>query len=111
MKQRHGYDDFVLLRVVKALRKKLPVVHYVVVREHHALGQARSEEHTSELQLLRHLVCRLLLEKTMPLMVAGLEAAGSSPGGDSSLGGIGALNRRRDEAALQLIVPGIEAAG
>src|SRR5258705_2427521 len=29
---------------------------------HHA-GQLRSEEHTSELQSLRHLVCRLLLEK------------------------------------------------
>src|SRR5258705_119228 len=27
-------------------------------------GQFRSEEHTSELQSLRHLVCRLLLEKT-----------------------------------------------
>src|SRR5262245_64329865 len=27
------------------------------------LGQRRSEEHTSELQSLRHLVCRLLLEK------------------------------------------------
>src|SRR5262245_64502157 len=26
-------------------------------------SQARSEEHTSELQSLRHLVCRLLLEK------------------------------------------------
>src|SRR5262245_62238895 len=26
-------------------------------------GNARSEEHTSELQSLRHLVCRLLLEK------------------------------------------------
>src|ERR1039458_10672242 len=26
--------------------------------------QPRSEEHTSELQSLRHLVCRLLLEKT-----------------------------------------------
>src|SRR5262245_63103499 len=26
-------------------------------------GTARSEEHTSELQSLRHLVCRLLLEK------------------------------------------------
>src|SRR5262245_64289552 len=26
-------------------------------------GGARSEEHTSELQSLRHLVCRLLLEK------------------------------------------------
>src|SRR5205814_3192636 len=29
----------------------------------HTLGAARSEEHTSELQSLRHLVCRLLLEK------------------------------------------------
>src|SRR5471030_3526294 len=28
-----------------------------------AVGDARSEEHTSELQSLRHLVCRLLLEK------------------------------------------------
>src|ERR1039458_104693 len=27
-------------------------------------GMVRSEEHTSELQSLRHLVCRLLLEKT-----------------------------------------------
>src|SRR5205814_10518765 len=27
------------------------------------LGSSRSEEHTSELQSLRHLVCRLLLEK------------------------------------------------
>src|SRR5437899_5410756 len=31
-----------------------------------ALVLARSEEHTSELQLLRHLVCRLLLEKKKP---------------------------------------------
>src|SRR5205814_9092685 len=28
-----------------------------------SLGSQRSEEHTSELQSLRHLVCRLLLEK------------------------------------------------
>src|SRR5437899_9000793 len=37
-------------------------------RQHHhpaddRAGRARSEEHTSELQSLRHLVCRLLLEK------------------------------------------------
>src|SRR5262245_64694837 len=31
--------------------------------EHLATGFVRSEEHTSELQSLRHLVCRLLLEK------------------------------------------------
>src|SRR5437899_8972761 len=30
---------------------------------HSALWYLRSEEHTSELQSLRHLVCRLLLEK------------------------------------------------
>src|SRR5437899_8439663 len=30
---------------------------------HRRLGLPRSEEHTSELQSLRHLVCRLLLEK------------------------------------------------
>src|SRR5437899_9514908 len=36
----------------------------VVVSWHkHAPGRQRSEEHTSELQSLRHLVCRLLLEK------------------------------------------------
>src|SRR5205814_4843299 len=39
----------------------------IAVRDCHALKSltlsARSEEHTSELQSLRHLVCRLLLEK------------------------------------------------
>src|SRR5258705_2531105 len=29
------------------------------------VGAGRSEEHTSELQSLRHLACRLLLEKTI----------------------------------------------
>src|SRR5437899_12353983 len=31
--------------------------------QHHQIPERRSEEHTSELQSLRHLVCRLLLEK------------------------------------------------
>src|SRR5205814_9825013 len=31
------------------------------------IGEGRSEEHTSELQSLRHLVCRLLLEKKKTL--------------------------------------------
>src|SRR5436853_5494975 len=31
--------------------------------DHSAFDNLRSEEHTSELQSLRHLVCRLLLEK------------------------------------------------
>src|SRR5436853_1359821 len=34
-----------------------------VVGGSHAAPPTRSEEHTSELQSLRHLVCRLLLEK------------------------------------------------
>src|SRR5258705_10029525 len=34
-----------------------------------ALHEARSEEHTSELQSLRHLVCRLLLEKKKKVLV------------------------------------------
>src|SRR5262245_64309043 len=33
------------------------------IGELHPFGEKRSEEHTSELQSLRHLVCRLLLEK------------------------------------------------
>src|ERR1035438_10780092 len=35
----------------------------LVEQDHHAVAVIRSEEHTSELQSLRHLVCRLLLEK------------------------------------------------
>src|SRR5258705_9855967 len=34
-----------------------------VLRARHHAQSGRSEEHTSELQSLRHLVCRLLLEK------------------------------------------------
>src|SRR2546425_8875763 len=41
---------------------------------------ARSEEHTSELQSLAYLVCRLLLEKKKK---APREAAGLRPGGES----------------------------
>src|SRR5262245_63208436 len=43
----------VLVRVQPAAR--------VAVQRH--VAERRSEEHTSELQSLRHLVCRLLLEK------------------------------------------------
>src|SRR2546422_1715392 len=39
------------------------VQHPVLVVEHEFVVQARSEEHTSELQSRLHLVCRLLLEK------------------------------------------------
>src|ERR1035441_10806796 len=45
-----------------------------------SLYYLRSEEHTSELQSLRHLVCRLLLEKKhhTGLIVGGLIVAGGS---------------------------------
>src|SRR5437899_9966167 len=50
----------VLLRVVDpAPHRRLPDRRLVRKRGPHQ----RSEEHTSELQSLRHLVCRLLLEK------------------------------------------------
>src|ERR1035441_4239101 len=43
------------------------VVDLIAIRKDHAerkgLKRGRSEENTSELQSLRHLVCRLLLEK------------------------------------------------
>src|SRR5215831_14123685 len=40
-----------------------------VARSWATRGRSRSEEHTSELQSLRHLVCRLLLEKKKTLAV------------------------------------------
>src|SRR5205814_5637742 len=42
-------------------RRTMPIASCCVPQE--AIGIVRSEEHTSELQSLRHLVCRLLLEK------------------------------------------------
>src|SRR5436853_7546047 len=40
----------------------------------HRVARLRSEEHTSELQSLRHLVCRLLLEKKKtPELIAKLQ--------------------------------------
>src|SRR5437899_10751443 len=42
---------------------KMEQVEKVELRTHPYTVTTRSEEHTSELQSLRHLVCRLLLEK------------------------------------------------
>src|SRR5262245_43555972 len=52
-------------RAVKdsAMRAKASEVHLIEEAMAAAIGAGRSEEHTSELQSLRHLVCRLLLEK------------------------------------------------
>src|SRR5205814_3530649 len=54
----HGPVDFqgrFLLKFLEYLRRDR--------RTFYSANAARSEEHTSELQSLRHLVCRLLLEK------------------------------------------------
>src|SRR5258705_7256044 len=54
---RHNDGAAVLLRGVSVIRKRIVSRHVI------ELAGGRSEEHTSELQSLRHLVCRLLLEK------------------------------------------------
>src|SRR5205814_9674693 len=61
------------------LSRSLHVVHYSQASRlknarlhllHGVLFVSRSEEHTSELQSLRHLVCRLLLEKKKNVFLA-----------------------------------------
>src|ERR1039458_10563549 len=42
---------------------RCPYAHAKIVSIDTTAAEKRSEEHTSELQSLRHLVCRLLLEK------------------------------------------------
>src|SRR5205814_8801774 len=55
--------------VSRALRNSLSIVglrkrnRWTSLSLHERMPSERSEEHTSELQSLRHLVCRLLLEK------------------------------------------------
>src|SRR5436853_4050600 len=50
-------------RVVLRQQRRLPLADAPVVDATVLHRRERSEEHTSELQSLRHLVCRLLLEK------------------------------------------------
>src|SRR2546425_3506556 len=57
-----GQGDKDLL-LMNALRQHGVHVSYVPVDTSQALLELRSEEHTSELQSLAYLVCRLLLEK------------------------------------------------
>src|SRR5947199_5474476 len=53
-----------LIRPVGVESLDLEIDGYLQVQRLHAhWADERSEEHTSELQSLRHLVCRLLLEK------------------------------------------------
>src|SRR5258705_5947490 len=60
-----------------------PVAHSSTRNFVMRMRRNRSEEHTSELQSLRHLVCRLLLEKTK-LLVLFLGCGGSLIGADES---------------------------
>src|SRR3712207_7100415 len=48
-----GFEEDYLIQLVASAEKA----------SEHPLGEARSEEHTSELQSRQYLVCRLLLEK------------------------------------------------
>src|SRR5437899_7384591 len=52
-----------LFRSVAAVTTSVTVVVWTRVPLVPVMVKVRSEEHTSELQSLRHLVCRLLLEK------------------------------------------------
>src|SRR5437899_5569627 len=54
-------DDEPLLHAATALQGRHDIAPRLVLPQQ--IHAARSEEHTSELQSLRHLVCRLLLEK------------------------------------------------
>src|SRR5205814_9300236 len=51
------------LRAVGCPEEKVRYIILADINELFAKKRIRSEEHTSELQSLRHLVCRLLLEK------------------------------------------------
>src|SRR5205823_10455910 len=53
---------FLVQRVETRLAGNVQLLRQHVTREFHT-GTSRSEEHTSELQSLAYLVCRLLLEK------------------------------------------------
>src|SRR2546425_3689498 len=46
-----------------ATRRRIAIQHFFIGALENDRGQRRSEEHTSELQSLAYLVCRLLLEK------------------------------------------------
>src|SRR5690625_6964559 len=60
-----GVDSFELERRINELlqrRHQVSPEDRRAIRTHNMARQARSEEHTSELQSRRHLVCRLLLD-------------------------------------------------
>src|SRR5258705_10162340 len=81
-KSAHGSANYKFLATLGAVQKRGVKVGaensrsdgvnaYIVARplDRQRLRQGRSEEHTSELQSLRHLVCRLLLEKKKKIKI------------------------------------------
>src|SRR5437899_9615297 len=58
-----------------ARRDQLGVAEERLPAQVRVVDVGRSEEHTSELQSLRHLVCRLLLEKKKPVGIRETETA------------------------------------
>src|ERR1039458_8063937 len=58
-----GLSGHMALRIEKAFGVKMDTLMRMQSSYDIAQTRKRSEEHTSELQSLRHLVCRLLLEK------------------------------------------------
>src|SRR2546425_5807875 len=57
----------------RGLRRDVPVICVAAWAATRAVRRVRSEEHTSELQSLAYLVCRLLLEKKKHLRRAHLK--------------------------------------
>src|SRR5947199_6451198 len=69
-------------------------------RRQRSRGRRRSEEHTSELQSLRHLVCRLLLEKKKERRRDRRAAPDTTDRGDDREGGVQSkLDTRENIAA------------
>src|SRR5262245_66571701 len=62
-KMKVGKDVESDIRRLEAVHRALPGISFIGDGNQGFSRQDRSEEHTSELQSLRHLVCRLLLEK------------------------------------------------
>src|SRR3712207_8035610 len=77
----HQPRDALLVRVVGRRQDRVGIdagrVRTVVRVEVRQEGQARSEEHTSELQSRQYLVCRLLLEKKKNVRTTSTRVSGS----------------------------------
>src|SRR5438045_6569588 len=69
-----------LVAVLLAAALRVAGLRAVVLRAVVLRAVVRSEEHTSELQSLRHLVCRLLLEKKNNSLIRPLQLYYSAAG-------------------------------